>query len=168
VPDKDQDEYERAVAFRPYTEKHKVRRTKDVMRAIFALQSIRAKIDLTLTKLQSGDVLNEKDANILLNINIPGVSKIIRPHCVEWHWKVRNNAARKILADDQKMKKMTWLPKTAIRQTSTSLAKVEGAKAFLSVFTKEDKASYSWGIHSPSKAWYEHFESIYHTNTETE
>lgn len=165
----DDELYSLAVSFKPVSEKDRVKRTTDTINAIFQLQEFRDIINEALAKLESGDVLSELDADPILNMNVPSVSSLIRPHCVERHWKIRNDEANKILKNDEHRKAnaaATWR-----RKPYKAHKRLEAAKAFKQVFvTKGQDPLHSWRTHQeiPSAAWYRYFQGVYRTLPDTE
>lgn len=154
--------YELAVSFQPFTEKDRVKRTADIMKAILELQEHRDVINTALAKLQSGEVLSEDDADPILNTNVPAVSSLMRPHALERHWKVRNDKANKLLKEDKRKQEASqgsWRPKPY-----KPARKLEAAKAFKAVFTV--KTTDWFKSEKPSEAWVKYFTDHYNAATE--
>lgn len=154
--------FQLAINFRPFTEKDRVKRTQDTFDAIMKLKEYQEKIQLTLDKLTSGEVLSEKDANVVVNFNVPEVSSLIRPHATERQWKIRHDEVKKILKNDH-------LRQKAARQGSRPYKphpRLENARAFKQLFVAQ--GAERWSSEYPSEAWYRYFESVYRSSEASE
>jgi hypothetical protein len=164
----DDELFQLAINFRPFTEKDRVKRTQDTILAILDLQEFRDTIVQTLAKLESGEVLSELDADPICNMNVPSVSSLIRPHCVERHWKVRNDEANKILKNDKARLKRS---RGSFPTPYKPHPRLENAKAFKELFvTLGQNPRYSWKHEEevPTEAWYRYFESVYRSSEASE